>query len=249
MDAAVGRAGRSTRSRRREPGRRRAVRRAWRRSSRRRSTTGSSVSIPHRTSADSSKTGGGRQRRSGRVSSPRARRWSRTPRRPAARRAPRGQRGQLAERAKPPARQARGRLLRQDEQRQRGRGQIRGIAARLDDRHPRAEARGGERGDAALRDPPPDLHTHRRGGVAEPRGQVRLVAEEPFEPGRVEIDPAGAGVLHAGGMGERHLEQRGPRGSFPAGSCMVSRQAMRVIASSRVSRPSPHPALSPEGRG
>src|SRR5258706_571523 len=95
--------------------------------------------------------------------------------------------------------------------------QIRGTAAPPDDRHPPAEARRGERGDAALRDPHADLHVYRRGGVAEPRGQARLVAEEPFEPGGVEIDPAGAGVLHSGGMSERHLEQRGPRRVVPRG--------------------------------
>ena len=65
--------------------------------------------------------------------------------------------------------------------------------------------------------PTRDLHARRRGGVAEARGQARLVSEEPFEPGRVEIDPAGAGVLHAGGMRERHPQQRGARRFVPRG--------------------------------
>ena len=121
---------------------------------------------------------------------------------------PRGGQGrQLSERAQPPAREPGGQVFGEGQQRQRRRGQGGGVATRLDDRRARPEAGGGQRADPACRDAHPDREPPRGGGVTEPLGQAGLVAEEGLETRCVEVDTAGAGLFHAGGVRERDLEE------------------------------------------
>ena len=128
-----------------------------------------------------------------------------------------GQRGQLAERAEPPSRQARGRLLRQVEQRERRRGEIGGVAARLDDQSPRARGArrrarrcGSPRCPRGSPLPPP----RRRRGAARPgaarRRRALRARTRRDRPGRRRRPPRG-GNARAPPAAARAAPVRSPR--------------------------------------
>jgi hypothetical protein len=119
----------------------------------------------------------------------------------------RGQGGQLAQRADAPAVEPCRHFGEEIEERHRSRRQIRRIALGLDDRDASAQAAGEPRADPAARDTHPDPLPARARRRHETPGELLLAAEEPAEPGGVEIHVIGAALLHPRRVGEPHLEQ------------------------------------------